>query len=75
MRFDTDWLDFQINIDSSFVATPESVAAQVQRLADLGCPHLALFLNIPGLSFEQVKNSLRLFATEVMPVCVCLPPR
>ena len=67
MRFDTDWLDFQINIDSSFVATPESVAAQVQRLADLGCPHLALFLNIPGLSFEQVKNSLRLFATEVMP--------
>ena len=62
-----DWLEFQINIDSALVGTPESVAAQVQRLANFGCTHLALFLNIPGLSFEQVKNSLRLFATEVMP--------
>jgi len=62
-----DWLEFQIKIDSALVGTPETVAAQVQRLADFGCTHLALFLNIPGLSFEQVKNSLRLFATEVMP--------
>ena len=62
-----DWLEFQIQIDSALVGTPDSVAAQVQRLADFGCTHLALFLNIPGLSFEQVKNSLRLFATEVMP--------
>ena len=66
--YDTpDWLEFQINIDAALVGTPDSVAAQVQRLADFGCPHLALFLNIPGLSFEQVKNSLRLFATEVIP--------
>ena len=62
-----DWLEFQIKIDSALVGTPDSVAAQVQRLADFGCPHLALFLNIPGLSLEQVKNSLRLFATEVIP--------
>ena len=62
-----DWLEFQIKIDSALVGTPDSVAAQVQRLADFGCTHLALFLNIPGLSFEQVKNSLRLFATEVIP--------
>ena len=64
---DQDWLEFQINIDAALVGTPESVAAQVQRLADFGCTHLALFLNIPGLSFEQVKNSLRLFATKVIP--------
>ena len=62
-----DWLEFQIKIDSALVGTPETVVQQVQRLADFGCTHLALFLNVPGLSFEQVKNSLRLFATEVMP--------
>ena len=43
------------------------IAAFVLLLAAMGCSHLALFLNIPGLSFEQVKRSLRLFATEVMP--------
>ena len=64
---DLDWLEFQIKIDSGLVGSPETVIAQVQRLADFGCPHLALFLNIPGLSFEQVKNSLKLFAREVMP--------
>ena len=64
---DMDWLEFQIAIDSALVGTPETVAAKVQRLADLGCRHLALFLNIPGLSFEQVAASLRLFAREVIP--------
>ena len=64
---DLDWLEFQIKIDSALVGNPETVAAQVQRMMDFGCPHLALFLNIPGLSFEQVKNSLRLFSTEVIP--------
>ncbi len=62
-----DWLDFQIKIDAALVGTPDSVSAQVQRLVDFGCSHLVLFLNIPGLTFEQVKNSLRLFATEVVP--------
>ena len=64
---DLDWLDFQLKIDAALVGTPDTVADQVQRLADFGCTHLALFLNIPGLSFEQVKSSLRLFATEVIP--------
>ena len=62
-----DWLEFQIKIDAALVGTPETVAAQVQRLVDFGCPHLALFLNIPGLGFERVTNSLRLFAEEVIP--------
>ena len=62
-----DWLEFQIKIDSALVGDPESVAAQVQRLVDFGCPHLALFLNIPGLGFERVQKSLRLFAEEVIP--------
>ena len=64
---DLDWLEFQIKIDSALVGSPETVAKQLQRLVDFGCPHLALFLNIPGLGFERVKNSLQLFATEVIP--------
>ena len=62
-----DWLAFQIKIDSALVGDPDSVAKQVQRLVDFGCPHLALFLNIPGLGFDKVQKSLRLFAEEVIP--------
>ena len=62
-----DWLEFQMKIDSAFVGSPETVAAQVQRLVNFGCKHLVLFLGIPGLNFEQVKESLRLFSMEVIP--------
>ena len=44
------------------IGTPESVAEQIDRLqSELHCEHLALFLNIPLLSYEQVTRSLRLF--------------
>ena len=44
------------------------LAVQVERLREgLGCRHLALFLNIPLLSFAQVKRGPRRFAEEVMP--------
>ena len=62
-----DWLEFQMKIDSALVGSPETVAAQVQRIVDFGCKHLVLFLGIPGLDFEQVKESLRLFSMEVIP--------
>ena len=62
-----DWLDFQLKIDSALVGSPETVTIQVQRLLDFGCKHLVLFLGIPGLDFRQVKESLRLFASEVIP--------
>ncbi|MBH67753.1 MAG: hypothetical protein CMM58_05310 [Rhodospirillaceae bacterium] len=62
-----DWLDFQLKIDSALIGSPETVAIQVQRLVEFGCKHLVLFLGIPGLEFRQVKESLRLFATEVIP--------
>ena len=65
---DLDWFDFQMKHQTILVGTPDTVAAQVERLRDeLGCRHLALFLNIPRLSFGQVKRSLRLFAEEVIP--------
>ena len=50
------------------IGSPENVAAQIERLnTEVGCEHLALFLNIPMLSYEQVTRSLTLFAHEVMP--------
>ena len=65
---DLDWFDFHMKHDTILVGTPDTVAVQVGRLrGELGCRHLALFLNIPRLSFGQVKRSLRLFAEEVMP--------
>ncbi len=61
-------LAFQLKHDTALVGTPDTVARQIERLRDeVNCQHLALFLNIPGLSFDQVKNSLRLFATQVAP--------
>ena len=65
---DIPWQDFQIKHDTTLIGTPDTAAAQVRRLrGELQCQHLALFLNIPGLSLEQVKRSLTLFATEVAP--------
>ena len=61
-------LDFQLKHDTVLIGTPDTVARQIERLRDeVNCQHLALFLNIPGLSFDQTKNSLRLFATQVAP--------
>ncbi len=66
--FDLDFFEFQVKHGLLLVGTPDSVAAQIERLHnDLRCEHVALFLNIPLLSYEQVTRSLRLFAEEVMP--------
>ena len=63
-----DALAFQLKHDTVLIGTPDTVSRQVERLRDeVNCQHLALFLNVPGLTFDQVKNSLRLFATRVAP--------
>lgn len=41
----------------------------------LGCRHLALFLNIPLLSFMQIDRSLCRIAEEVMPRVAMPAPR
>ena len=65
---DLTFFDFQIKHGMLLIGSPENVAAQIERLnSKVGCEHIALFLNIPLLSFEQVKSSLRLFAEQVMP--------
>ncbi len=62
--------------ETILAGTPDTVAARVERLRDgLGCRHLALFPNIPLLSFRQVKRSLRLFAEEVIPRFAVPAPR
>ena len=62
------FFDFQIKHGMLLVGSPDNVAAQIERFnQECGSEHLALFLNIPLLSFEQVKRSLTLFAEEVMP--------
>ena len=66
--FDLDFFDFQIKHGLLLIGSPDSVAAQIERLrSELDCRHLALFLNIPLLSYEQVTRSLRLFGEEIMP--------
>ena len=66
--FDLDFFEFQIKHGLLLIGTPDSVAEQIERLqSELNCAHLALFLNIPLLSYEQVTRSLRLFGEEIMP--------
>ena len=72
--FDLDFFQFQIKHGLLLIGTPDSVAAQIERLrSELHCEHLALFLNIPLLSYEQVTRSLRLFGEEIMPRFAAAP--
>ena len=66
--FDLDFFQFQIKHGLLLIGDPDSVAEQIERLRrELNCGHVALFLNIPLLSYEQVTRSLRLFGEEIMP--------
>ncbi len=61
-------MTFNLKHDLIIVGSPETAVRKIERLrGELGCRHLALFLNVPGLSFEQAKTTLRLFAERVMP--------
>ena len=63
-----DFYGFQIKHGQLLIGSPENVSEQIERLrSEANCQHIALFLNIPLLSYEQVNRSLRLFADEVMP--------
>ena len=65
---DSDWFDFQLKHDLILVGSPDSVSEQIERIqSKTGCQHIALFLNFPGLSFQQVMNSLHLFSDRIIP--------
>ena len=72
--FDLDFFEFQIKHGLLLIGTPNSVAEQIERLeSELNCEHLALFLNVPLLSCEQVTRSLRLLGEEIMPRFAAAP--
>jgi alkanesulfonate monooxygenase SsuD/methylene tetrahydromethanopterin reductase-like flavin-dependent oxidoreductase (luciferase family) len=47
--------------------TPQQVAERVETLRQAGVASLILFVNYGGIDSQKVKDSLELFATEVMP--------
>ncbi len=63
-----DWFDFLRRNGHLWVGTSDFVKEKIGELeSELNCSHVGLFLNIPGLSFQQVMDSLSLFAEQVMP--------
>jgi alkanesulfonate monooxygenase SsuD/methylene tetrahydromethanopterin reductase-like flavin-dependent oxidoreductase (luciferase family) len=47
--------------------SPQHVAERVEVLRQAGVESLILFVNYGGIENQKVKDSLELFATEVMP--------
>ena len=63
-----DWYDFFQRHDQIFVGTPESVTEKLKRYeSELGAEHLVMYWSMPHISFEQVTDSVKLFADKVMP--------
>jgi len=68
-RYDTITYD-EIYEQQAIYGTPQEVIAKIRWLqAETGCNNLLCWLNAGSrLTQEQVLRSMRLFATEVMPV-------
>ena len=47
--------------------TPDQVAEKVDLLRQSGVEKVILFVNYGGIAHQKVKNSLELFAKEIMP--------
>ena len=47
--------------------TPDQVATRIQALKEAGVENLIFFVNYGGIETQKVKNSLEMFATEVIP--------
>jgi alkanesulfonate monooxygenase SsuD/methylene tetrahydromethanopterin reductase-like flavin-dependent oxidoreductase (luciferase family) len=52
---------------------PDTVAAQVRRVAALGVDHVLLLANFGAMPFDLVAASLTRFAQEVMPALATTP--
>jgi hypothetical protein len=52
--------------------SPDFVTERIRKYADeLGCNHLVLFWAVPMVTFEEYRQSLTLFADQVMPNFGC----
>jgi alkanesulfonate monooxygenase SsuD/methylene tetrahydromethanopterin reductase-like flavin-dependent oxidoreductase (luciferase family) len=49
------------------IGSPDTVAAKVAALAEVGVGEVACWMNFGGLPIDKVRRSMRLFADEVMP--------
>ena len=65
---EVDWYDFLNDRGWCFVGTPEEVTERLKRFeSELGCNHFVNYWAMPGIEFEQMMASVKLFADEVMP--------
>jgi alkanesulfonate monooxygenase SsuD/methylene tetrahydromethanopterin reductase-like flavin-dependent oxidoreductase (luciferase family) len=65
---DECWFDFLYARQHLLVGTPDMVAEQIEELRDVaGLENILLFMWLPGVTAEQSRASLELFAEQVMP--------
>jgi alkanesulfonate monooxygenase SsuD/methylene tetrahydromethanopterin reductase-like flavin-dependent oxidoreductase (luciferase family) len=63
-----DWYDFSRRHGQIIVGTPEQVTETLKRYEQEAlAEHFVQFWALPGISFEQMAGSVKLFADEVMP--------
>jgi len=63
-----DWYDFVKARELAFIGSPEEVTELLKRYeSDLAAEHLIAYWGLPGIGFEQVVESTKLFAEKVMP--------
>jgi alkanesulfonate monooxygenase SsuD/methylene tetrahydromethanopterin reductase-like flavin-dependent oxidoreductase (luciferase family) len=53
--------------DALVIGSPETVAAKIGRLQEIGVGEVACWMNFGGIPPERARRSMRLFAEEVMP--------
>jgi natural product biosynthesis luciferase-like monooxygenase protein len=62
-------MDFDVMYDKrSFFGDPKHVHECMEAILDLGVTEISLVTQMPGLEQEKILDSMRLFATEIMPV-------
>lgn len=63
----------RVQRDAVLFGGPDRVTELLQEIAGLGIERVILFVHMGELSHEQIMNSLRLFASEVMPRVAGIP--
>jgi alkanesulfonate monooxygenase SsuD/methylene tetrahydromethanopterin reductase-like flavin-dependent oxidoreductase (luciferase family) len=65
---DQSWFDFLFDRQHLLVGTPEMVGDQIAELQEsVGLEHMLMYNWLPGLTGDQTRASLELFAEQVIP--------
>lgn len=63
-----DWFDFLIRHKQIFIGSSKRVLDDfVEHRERVGCDHIALMGNVPGVNHEQLLASLKLLGKDIMP--------